>query len=68
MHEDFEVKYWTKQLGVSRDELQKAVEGRQFGRCGSQRTGGLTEARGMLAIWIVNRLIHIDLMPVILSL
>ncbi|MCK1288960.1 DUF3606 domain-containing protein [Bradyrhizobium sp. 44] len=26
MHEDFEVKYWTKQLGVSRDELQKAVD------------------------------------------
>jgi hypothetical protein len=26
MHEYFEVKYWTKQLGVSRDELQKAVD------------------------------------------
>ncbi|WLB24412.1 DUF3606 domain-containing protein [Bradyrhizobium japonicum] len=26
MHEDFEVKYWTKQLGVSKDELQKAVD------------------------------------------
>jgi 3-oxoacyl-[acyl-carrier-protein] synthase III len=26
MHEDFEVKYWTKALGVSRDELQKAVD------------------------------------------
>jgi 3-oxoacyl-[acyl-carrier-protein] synthase III len=26
MHEDFEVKYWTKELGVSRDELQKAVD------------------------------------------
>jgi uncharacterized protein DUF3606 len=25
MHEDYEVKYWTKQLGVSRDELEKAV-------------------------------------------
>ncbi|MCK1296961.1 DUF3606 domain-containing protein [Bradyrhizobium sp. 24] len=26
MHEDFEVKYWTKELGVLRDELQKAVD------------------------------------------
>lgn len=26
MHEDFEVKYWTKQLGVSKDELQKDVD------------------------------------------
>jgi hypothetical protein len=26
MHEDHEVKYWTKQLGVSKDELQKAVD------------------------------------------
>lgn len=26
MHEDHEVKYWTKALGVSRDELQKAVD------------------------------------------
>jgi hypothetical protein len=26
MHEDFEVKYWTKALGVSRDELQRAVD------------------------------------------
>ena len=26
MHEDYEVKYWTKQLGVSRDELEKAVK------------------------------------------
>ncbi|WP_339036294.1 DUF3606 domain-containing protein [Bradyrhizobium symbiodeficiens] len=26
MHEDFEVKYWTKQLGVSNDELKKAVD------------------------------------------
>jgi hypothetical protein len=26
MHEDFEVKYWTKQLGVSNDELQKAID------------------------------------------
>ncbi|AWL98045.1 DUF3606 domain-containing protein [Bradyrhizobium ottawaense] len=26
MNEDFEVKYWTKQLGVSKDELQKAVD------------------------------------------
>jgi hypothetical protein len=25
MNEDFEVKYWTHHLGVSRDELQKAV-------------------------------------------
>lgn len=23
--EDFEVKYWTKELGVSKEELQKAV-------------------------------------------
>jgi Protein of unknown function (DUF3606) len=26
MHEDYEVKYWTKQLGVSRDELEEAVD------------------------------------------
>jgi hypothetical protein len=26
MHEDFEVKYWTKHLGVSLEELKKAVE------------------------------------------
>lgn len=26
MHEDFEVKYRTKELGVSRDKLQKAVD------------------------------------------
>lgn len=26
MHEDHEVKYWTKALGVSKDELQKAVD------------------------------------------
>ena len=26
MHEDFEVKYWTKELGVSREELQRAVD------------------------------------------
>ncbi|MBV9456778.1 MAG: DUF3606 domain-containing protein [Bradyrhizobium sp.] len=26
MHEDYEVKYWTKQLGVSKDELQKVVD------------------------------------------
>ena len=26
MSEDFEVKYWTKALGISREELQKAVD------------------------------------------
>lgn len=26
MHEEYEVKYWTKQLGVSKEELQKAVD------------------------------------------
>ena len=26
MHEDHEVKYWTKALGISREELQKAVD------------------------------------------
>ena len=26
MHEEHEVKYWTKQLHVSKDELQKAVD------------------------------------------
>lgn len=26
MHEEHEVKYWTKQLGVSKEELQKAVD------------------------------------------
>ena len=26
MHEDFEVKHWTKELGVSKEELQMAVD------------------------------------------
>jgi 3-oxoacyl-[acyl-carrier-protein] synthase III len=26
MHKDFEVKYWTKTLGVSKEQLQKAVD------------------------------------------
>jgi hypothetical protein len=26
MHEVYEVKYWTKELGVSKEELQKAVD------------------------------------------
>ncbi len=26
MSEDYEVKYWTRHLGVSREELQKAVD------------------------------------------
>lgn len=26
MSEDYEVEYWTNQFGVSRDELQKAVD------------------------------------------
>ena len=26
MHEDYEVRYWTKHLGVSRETLQKLVE------------------------------------------
>lgn len=26
MHEDFEVKYWTRELGVMKGELQKAVD------------------------------------------
>ncbi|MEK9284777.1 MULTISPECIES: DUF3606 domain-containing protein [unclassified Bradyrhizobium] len=26
MHEDFEVKNWTKELGVSKEELQRAVD------------------------------------------
>jgi hypothetical protein len=26
MHEDYEVKYWTKELGVTREQLQKAIE------------------------------------------
>jgi hypothetical protein len=26
MHEEHEVKYWTKQLNVSKDELRKAVD------------------------------------------
>lgn len=26
MHEEHEVKYWTKQLQVSKDDLQKAVD------------------------------------------
>jgi hypothetical protein len=26
MHEDFEVKYWTRELGVTRAQLQKAVD------------------------------------------
>jgi hypothetical protein len=26
MHEDHEVKYWTHHLGVSRDELKRAID------------------------------------------
>jgi hypothetical protein len=26
MHEDYEVRYWTKHLGITRDELAKVVE------------------------------------------
>jgi hypothetical protein len=26
MHEDYEVKYWTHHLGVSREELKRAVD------------------------------------------
>ena len=26
MHEEYEVKYWTKELGVSKEKLQKAVD------------------------------------------
>jgi uncharacterized protein DUF3606 len=26
MHEDYEVKHWIKELGVSREQLQKAVD------------------------------------------
>ena len=26
MHEDHEVKYWTKELGVTREQLQKAID------------------------------------------
>ena len=26
MHEYYEVKYWTKELGVSKEKLQKAVD------------------------------------------
>ncbi|QHO72471.1 DUF3606 domain-containing protein [Bradyrhizobium sp. CCBAU 051011] len=26
MHEDYEVKHWTKALGVTREKLQKAVD------------------------------------------
>jgi Protein of unknown function (DUF3606) len=25
MHEDYEVRYWTKEFGVSKERLQKAV-------------------------------------------
>ena len=26
MHEDYEVKYWTKEFGVDKDQLQKLVD------------------------------------------
>ena len=26
MHEDHEIRYWTKHLGISREELQRAVD------------------------------------------
>jgi len=26
MHEDYEVRYWTEKFGVSKDELQRAVD------------------------------------------
>ena len=40
MDDEFEVKYWTKHLGVSRDELQRAVDKvGKFGCLCSQRIG-----------------------------
>lgn len=26
MHEDYEVRYWTRELGVTREQLQRAVD------------------------------------------
>ena len=35
MHEDYEVKYWSKHLGVSREELQRVIDkvGNPLQRC-----------------------------------
>jgi uncharacterized protein DUF3606 len=50
MHEDYEVRYWTHALGVSKEQLQKAVakvgnSAAQGTRCG--RTGSnLADCRG----------------------
>ena len=43
MHEAYEVKYWTHQLGVTRGAIAKGGrQGRQQRRRGAQATGGLT--------------------------
>jgi uncharacterized protein DUF3606 len=40
MHESWEVKYWTRELGVSKEETSKGRgQGRKFGRDGSERIG-----------------------------
>src|SRR3954463_13721978 len=52
MHEDFEVKYWTKATWCFEGRAAEGGrQGRQFGRRRSQTIGGVTEARGMLAIF-----------------
>jgi 3-oxoacyl-[acyl-carrier-protein] synthase III len=39
MHEEFEVKYWTKALGVDRERLQEAVD--KVGNSGSSSSQGI---------------------------
>jgi hypothetical protein len=51
MQEDYEVNYWAKELGVSREELQKAVD--KVGNSAAavrRELAAKLKARGMLAI------------------
>ena len=44
MHEDYEVKYWTHALGVSKEQLQKAVDKVGNSAAAVRKELGLTEA------------------------
>lgn len=39
MHEEYEVKHWTKEFGVSREQQRQAVDKRNSAAVGAQRTG-----------------------------
>jgi Protein of unknown function (DUF3606) len=51
MKQDYEVHYWTKHLNISKEELQKVVDSREFSRrCPQGIISGVTEGVGY-ALW-----------------